>query len=235
MKRKKKKNERLPELKGVDKPVNFSFAQWTNVVGDNSVAVMVNGIEQGEAAHQRLGNRVCLKSLRLQMAIKCQISTENHGTPIQTARNYNHGTLARVVVVWDTRPGLTIPKFDDIFYELRTGGIEGIKVTHQLAPIGFYAQSRFRILRDNIIELKPGSNAPAGVGSDGGGIVFYKWIDNYINLEGYETTFNRLTTDDQSSMSTGAIYVYARCETYDDHIWTTADYGNARLRFTDPE
>lgn len=230
------KSGNLPELKGKDTHLNqLASTTWVDDTNGHGSAEACNMIAQGTGAFERLGNRICLKSLRIGMAIQYACKTFQGNMPINASADppssFVEGTLARIVVVWDQRPTATIPDYKDVFYET---SYNGTKLSSPMSLLGLDAASRFRILRDMKVKLDPLSQATgSSAATTGGGCIHYEWIDMFINLEGYETTYNQQGAS-LGSIETGAIYVYARVELSDDHLEARASFAVSRLRYTDP-
>lgn len=157
----------------------------------------VNLIQTGVAQSMRIGNKVSLKSLK----INCWLDYSGNG---QVTSN-----LFRLMVVYDRQPNGTYPTAGDLFNHLdQTGNLTNPTlsnlVTAQINPNYF---DRFVVLLDKNFESP--WTAAGGDNTITSDPLNEPWIiKHYINLRGLETTF-KSTANPQTvaGFSTGNLMV----------------------------
>ena len=208
-----------PEKKGMD--TGIGIASIPNTVNDNSGMFVLNLIQQGAGAWNRVGRKVNLRSLRIRGEIY-------HTQTTMSVSGITLGQVVRCVIVWDKQPSSgTIPGWQDIFGFTAQDGTEG---TSMYAPIRYDNMDRFSILRDVTYDPQPGAKS-----GNPDVVTYCNTIDEYIRLGGRECVFsgqsNPMTIAD---ISTGAIYFCIRART-NNPTTTLSGINNmtARLRYTD--
>jgi len=145
----------LSEIKCID--TFFSAGTWTALVATGTVAyatsflsgfTLVNGVSQGNAVSQRIGNKVVSKMLRLKADITCAdvSGPENHG-PV------------RCMLVLDNATTAT-PLITDIIADIK---YDGTSSTGFNSGANIVNTRRFKILRDQIINMSQYSQGAANI------------------------------------------------------------------------
>lgn len=215
----------MPEVNGVDNDMDELTASWTDDVTNNANATCVTLVQQGASAHNRRGNIIDLKSLRVTGELRCQIFQHTQAAvPPLIGGNVIRGAIARMLIIYDSRPGDVIPDLNEIIGADYDDGLTGVNV---LSPLKMGEMGRFRILRDQKITMNPG--AIQGVTD---GTIVTLPVDVYVSLKGYQTTYKSNTNPASvADIATGAIYVYGRATENDGDTALYMWQQNARLRF----
>mgnify|MGYP000585271831 CR=1 FL=1 len=212
---------RRPELNGMDTLLDQTDIVATTSTNDS--AVVLNLIQRGNGDWNRSGNQARLMSVRLTGIAKWNIVDAATTGVIQAS------TL-RMVVVWDKSPNSgSIPTFATIFGATSQAGT---KTTTFNDGLKFDNTGRFSVLRDMRID----GNANFYNGANGNADLQQQnhSFDIYIKLNGRTTQFSG-TADPLTlaNISTGALYVYFRADSYTDtnNEWQITGGSKARLRF----
>ena len=207
----------MGELKGMDTSLNYApvLATTTTNIG----VLPVNLIQAGTGSWNRVGRKVCMKSLRLQGNASC-----DH---FLTAGSDYEGNILRVIVVWDKQPsGGSEPLFNDIFGVTSQAGTE---TAAWFSPPKYDTMMRFTVVK----EFQIVSNPDVALG--GGNYQRREnYIDTYIRLPDIETNYSGQSSPMTiADINSGALYVIARAEKNDgtSTLWNLTL--NARLRYTD--
>jgi len=145
----------LSEIKCIDS--YFSSGTWTAMVATGTVAyatgfatgfTLVNGVSQGNAVSQRIGNKVVSKMIRLKADITCS----------DTAGPENHGPV-RCMLVLDNATTAT-PLITDIIADVK---YDGTSSTSFNSGPNIVNTRRFKILRDQIINMSQYSQGAANI------------------------------------------------------------------------
>lgn len=213
------------EKKGVDFPLTIvgPILASTNTNGDS---IVLDLVQQGAGSWNRVGRKIELQSLRLRGQY---LWTYDPAATTGTV----FGNTVRMVVVWDKQPsGAAIPTFDTIF---GVTGQDGSETSTLLAPVKYDNMDRFSVLRDCVTDLVP-KMYNASAGTQGYVQEVIAW-DEFIPLKGREVVFlGQSAPMTIADISTGAVYVYFRCQ-YSTAVATeVAVSANsfARLRYIDP-
>ena len=190
---------------------------------NNDNFCLLNPIQEGPAAHQRIGRDIKMKSVRITGIAKCESRTTESGS------NY-FGNCLRMVVIYDETPGDTFPDWNTVFEGVGPGG--GIH-SNQWAQPSIQNGERFTVLRDITFYAAP----MAALGA-GGFYTNFVHIDEYIKLKDARTRFKStaapITT---ANIGTGALYLVWRAEK-DDYPVSTSWYIQpnmfSRIRYYDP-
>lgn len=212
-----------PELKTLSTAVDQTVISTVNT---NSNFQAVNLIRAGNGFYNRIGNKVCVKSLRVQGALSTLI------TKAATTESIN-GAVCRYGIVYDNQPNGVIPTFDTVF---GTVAQDGSAATQFFDPIQPDRTKRFKVLMSRNRSMDPKIfNGGAGTVN---GQYFTQYLDDYIKLKptdkiSYETQYN----GDSSPMtiadiSTGAFYFFAISSLNDASTVSSID-GSVTIRFED--
>lgn len=206
------------ELKGVD--TNLSVAVLATST-TNGASFLLNGIAPGSGSFNRIGRKAILSSLRIKGGLVFSM--------IPNALGAVNENSCRMVVVWDQQPNSgTIPTWDTIFGATDQAGTETSNV---LAPLRYDNMDRFRVLKDKSYDVQ---TVPANVVTTGT-IFQFRTIDEYITLGNRTSVYSgQSATCTTADISTGALYVYFRCQRSDATAGVTVDADTiARLRYKD--
>ena len=204
--------------KGVDVSLSSAIVNTTN---SNASAILVNAIAPGSASFNRVGRKVTLETLRVKGGIEFTMTPSAAGAV--------SGNAVRMVVVWDQQPNSgSIPTWDTIFGTTDQGGSENSNVN---APLRYDNMDRFRVLKETNIAQ---DTIPANVVTTGV-LKQYKVVDEYISLGKRSSIYSgQSATCTTADISTGALYVYFRCQTSDATSSAIVDSDTfARLRYKD--
>lgn len=210
------------EKKGVDTSLTGNIVQTTTT---NANIVVANLISPGTNSWNRVGRKVHLKSLRV------------YGCPDLdfglSAANQAGGANFRMVVVWDKQPsGAAIPNFDQIFGTTAQDGTEAVDSNYD--KLRYDVMGRYKILRDKTLTLNIGWSPLTGTGGVYTNRVNGEYIDEYIDLRGYETVYSGQSAPCTiADISSGALYVVFRGESTNPTISIVGFEGACRLRYTD--
>jgi len=188
--RKPRASAMAQELKCVDFQTPDT-ADWVTSLSSGSTTaeglMACNLIRVGASNFERIGREIKLKSLLVNLRF---------GVGATDGPN-----VIRVVVVWDTRPEDTMTTWDNIFHLQKNDGSAQLPGAGPLYPPSMATRDRFRILRDERIQINP------GVGEAGD-----YFCRMYVPLKGMKTTFQGTTTTPTlANISTGALYLGVRC------------------------
>lgn len=206
------------ELKGMD-----TLVEWTSVLSTtntNGNTEVLNLVQTGTGSWNRVGRKVCLKSIRVMGYVECNIKTI-------AATDELYGNVFRMCIVWDKQPsGAAIPAFDDIFgYTTQTGS----EATNIYSPPKYDSLDRFRVIKDWAYDFNPECTP-----TNGNVQIRRMDIDEYIALPNLESNYsgqsNPMTIAD---INTGALYLIGRCITNDAASSQCGAYLNCRLRYVD--
>lgn len=205
------------ELKGMD-----TLCQFVGVLATTNTNVQVfpvNLIQTGTGSWNRIGRKVCLKSLRLMGVANCDHFL-SAGTDIE-------GNSMRLIVVWDRQPNSgTEPLFNDIFGQTSQAGVE---TTNWYSPPKYDTMARYTVLKDTQWNSSPGATPTAG-----NYVRNNFFIDEYIRLNDLESTYSGQSTPMTiADINSGALYVIARAQTNDATSTRWIMDLNARIRYTD--
>jgi len=232
------------------KRVGLSMDPGVSIISDtgtNGCHIVANLINPGSGSYNRVGRKIELKSLRLKTTAYCTMScdyADNAGLWIPLESNY-----MRMVVLYDRSPGTAVPQWSDIFGRTNKVGTVSSSIEDGLRQ---EAMERFRVLRDKtyICNPMPASNyiTIGASGVDAGrrrpSVQQRFFIDEFIDLRGYETTYRGATVDVQyEDIASGAIIVFYRAyenevsgtDIDDAHLskWNVSNIGVARLAWVD--
>lgn len=206
------------ELKGMDTVV--SWANVADTTNTNANTEVLNLIQTGTGSWNRIGRKVCLKSIRVMGYTECYIVTTGAGSDL-------YGNVLRLCLVWDKQPsGAAIPTFDDIFQYTTQAGTEA---TSFFSPPAFDTMDRFRVIKDWSINCFPESTPSAG------NVAIYRHhVDEYVPLPNLDVNYSGQSTPMTiADINTGALYLIGRALTNDATSTNFAAYFNCRIRYVD--
>lgn len=207
------------EKKGLDTVIDYDAIVATTT--DNSFTTVLNLVPPGTGSWNRIGKRINPTSVRIRGFLNYQENSDI------TAGSFV-GTMVRLVVVYDKQPsGNAIPSFDDIFGYTEQDGTES---SIAFSGVKFDNTDRFRVLKDDFIDINPSAMVHGGTTNRNNIIMYY---DQFINLPNTPSVYSgQSATQTISDISTGAIYFIARRE--NTSLGGTLYFdGLARLRYTD--
>jgi len=194
--------QRIPRTITYAKP-NLNEIKYCDIAASDDAfvvspapGVLLNGIVQGAAQYNRIGNKIAMKSLRVRGQI---ISI---ATGVQT--------YGRILFVYDKQTNGTVPASNIV---LQTRISDGTTSTGAFAELNMDYLERFVILRDyqfNLPSVTNNAGVLTNVGFDsgqnnGGGSVFE--VDLFIKLKGIQTLYKGATAG-AGDIATGGLYMY---------------------------
>jgi len=188
------------EMKGMD--TDLSMTSIVGTTNNNSNIVVLNLIQQGNGAWNRVGRKTHLSSVRIKGAV-------TFTTQPVLATGVANAPSVRWCLVWDKQPsGNAIPSFDTIFGITAQDGTESCPdVT---CPLKYDNMDRFVLIKDSYLTAP--CNPSFSIGS-GPSISVNVGVDEYIKLPNLESVYsgqsNPMTIAD---ISTGALYFVARSQ-----------------------
>lgn len=214
-----------PVMKTLDQNFSGGSASYTpDLLNPVAIPIYASGVvqavnlaQQGTELSQRVGNKICMKSLRLRFQI---ITYQAIATP-----NY-----LRFMVLYDRQPNGNYPSPTDLLSTFKQDGTNEAGLYDSNINPNF--MERFTNLYDVLQELPPietSSDDPTQVAGATDQKTFC--IDKYIKLKSLQTVFSG--TDDPQTISdvqTGALLILVMGDQA-DNAWCLS--GNVRLRFHD--
>lgn len=186
------------------------------------VIQQITTVQQGPGISQRIGNKICLKSLRVRFDLG-----------YVPANNVEITQSARFIVVYDRNPNGAYPTVNQILAANRQDGTTNNGT--MWSSINCNLLDRFVILLDEFKILPPVDSVTAINGTWQTGPTNQEAfkIDKYIKLKGLETVFSN-TANPQVIANTqvGALYIVAWgnvAQAVGTYTWV----GETRLRFYD--
>jgi len=214
-----------PELKGVDTDVGTLLGNIiTSTNTDDDIAVL-NLIQPGTGAWNRIGRRVHLVSIRVTgLAFwACR--------PLTTTGNLDANVL-RMVLVWDAEPTGAKPLFSTVFGKTTQDGTESTDI---LDSLKYANMDRFKILRDVKMCFNPQFFNAAALSTNR--IQELRDFDISVPLEHLclETVYSGQSSPQTiADLNSGALYLIVRATSAvsNDNI-IQLNRCTARLRFRD--
>ena len=163
----------------------------------SSAIIPLNLVSQGPAANQRVGQKIKMKNLKfnLIMSKKPNIPTAGaySGAGINVQSQAIPDTLVRWFVCVDTQCNGQLPAITDIIQnnDAITGNAY-YGVPSALAPISMTNRERFRVLRSEMCTI--GNLWKTSC-----------YVDDYINLREWDTTYNGSATGAIGSVATNSL------------------------------
>ncbi len=205
------------ELKGKDGSLDIAGPIIAST-GTNADAFLLNGVQRGNAFFNRIGMKSRMKSVRLKGQFNFQFE------PQVTTGNVDE-QVVRMVVVWDKRPGATIPTYDEVFEEVDEAGTTN---TNYLSDVKFEHTTRFQVLHDTVKRMSQGYASFAAGGTQNRNTIKCPF-DEFIKLKGrevqYDGTANPMTS---ANITTGALYIFFRASA---SVASTADVSIAQSHY----
>jgi len=203
------------ELKGVDTLLN-TVGTIENDYTSSTDMVALNLIAPGSGSFNRIGRKVCCKSVRIRGAF---FIAANDVATVQTS------DTVRMSLVWDKQPsGSAMPAWNNIFMYTPQTGTEANAL---FAGAKFDNMERFVILRDQsfAVHLQHTSSTVDN------NVQGYVPFDIYVDLKSMETTFGAQTaTSVITDINTGSLLLCFRSE---NGVAQLSGNSVARLRFLD--
>ena len=198
------------ELKSVDNPGNSTLFKTSGVP---PTGLLLNGVAQGAAMYQRVGNKIQMKGLQIRGNLL------NAATCVE-------GCL-RMVIVYDRQPNGALATWNTVF-QMRDSA--GTTSSNTFAMINVDQRERFVILRDKFWHA-PSVTYTGGVQTNGPSYpTDSEWdVDEYIKLKGLKCTFQG-DTSGIASISTGSILMFLCVNGTNDSYSLS---WNTRLRYYD--
>lgn len=227
-----------PEIKTLDTLFSGAYngvytpdsvpCQMLNTNAGTACVQALNLVQQGAGTSQRIGHKICMKSLRLRLRLGAGNNVDNALT-----------TWDRLMVLYDRNPDGTYPAANVILSNItQANQTQTGNFMDNLNPNFF---DRFVVLMDKLITLQPYDSGGAFGNSQIIGPTTNEQfiVDEYISCKNLETiygnTVNNLQTANPMTIAyiqTGALYILS----IGSDNAATAPYtwlGSARLRFKD--
>lgn len=203
------------EVKTIDTPA------VTQTLSSTSSFALLNPIQEGSSFYNRIGRKICLRSIRLTGQIVAR-------TGVATSGTYDY---IRIMIVYDRQANGAFPSIADI---LLTYDNTGATTTTVLSHLNMNNAERFKIVRDIRIAISNDAVAAANIQDEQ--IIDYKGkynIDEYAKLKGYESHYKASSNPAViGDVSTGGLYLV----TFGGNPAASAGYAlnwTARCRYTD--
>lgn len=182
---------------------------------------LLNGIQGGAGFSQRVGRKIKLKSLKLQLNIN---PVANRTAP---------GDLGRVIIFYDRQTNGALPAVADLLQDTNTAAANTTNI--QVGP-NLSNRDRFTIIRDYKFTLPAAVVAANGVPTsaypdsfEGEHQSFIQW---YIKLKDMDTVFNAETADIGSIASGSLVIFVAGGVALGTNAWQINSW-HSRLRYYD--
>jgi len=203
------------ELKGVDTNL-VGVGAIDNVLTSTNDIVPLNLIAPGSGSFNRIGRKVCCKSVRIRGSFFIA------ATAVANAQNSD---TVRMSLVWDKQPsGAAGIAWNNVFMYTPQTGTEADSLH---AGAKFDNMERFVVLRDQTFAV----NLQHTSSTAGSSIQGYVPFDIYVDLKNMETTFGAQTaTSVITDINTGALLLMFRSE---NGVAQVSGGSTARLRFLD--
>lgn len=241
----KKQIQKDTEKKGCDfaleKPVaspTFGFGMTgpiTSNLSNNGFMAVVNLLQVGAAAWNRVGRKVTLQSIRLRGNFQWDYTLDDTVSPGQFPSN-----IVRMFVVWDKQPNnQVVPSFSDIFGRTNQGGFTS---TDLQDPVRYGEMERFSVLRDEIIHFHPDMNPIYTSGGTTHNPPAFKVVpfDVFVDLKGREAVYSTSSSPATSAdLATGSVLIGFKAlregtaSPTDQNDVSIGTSSFARLRYTD--
>lgn len=180
------------EVKSVDIPSN------TVIYATTGSLQLLNGIQEGSSFFNRIGRRVCMKSVEMKGFI--ETNPANAGTSPEG--------LLRTMIIYDRQTNGALPAVSDVLLNYDNAGVT---TTDELSGLNLNNRERFTVIYDNYL-LAPQVTNTAGVVSapfptDGNAPEIYQ-KHVYRKLRGVETHFKSSTNPAVvGDITTGGLYL----------------------------
>ena len=212
---------RAGETKGMDTDISvLSIVSTTNT---NANIGVLNLVQQGAGAWNRVGRKIHAKSVRIKGVV-------NFSSAPTLATGILSQCAFRMILVWDKQPsGSAIPSFDTIFGITAQDGTESCPdIT---CPLRYDNMDRFRILKDWFISPPSIPLAATGTAPN----TFHPVnFDEYTKLPMLESVYSGQSQPMTiADVSTGALYLIMRQTSNSGTASQVTFDGIARLRYRD--
>lgn len=194
---------------------DVGFSSTTNVLTISGYVQLINGIEQGADATQRIGRKIRITSIGLNMYITHKFAAAPNVTVCEDE-------MWRLMIVYDHSPNGTLATITDLFEADGGGSVSGA------SHMNLANRMRFKIVWSEVrmlgfIDLAQGVSLP----TENEDVSLYR----KLNLE---TTYGG-TTDTMGDIRTGALLFVAISTAQTNAVTDSGRilHGQMRLRYTD--
>jgi len=209
--------ERDEEAKLMDTDISAVFGAVIDTTNTNEDIAVLNLIDPGPAAYNRIGRRVFLKSVRLFGELRMALAPEAPTTMMTSL-------LVRFVLVWDKQPSGVLPTFDQIFGSTLRDGTNTVTYIDKVLPS---QMERFRIIGEWFEKAEPNFYDPDYQ-------VYLSVFDRLMSLRETSVYSGQTSPCTIADISSGALYLIARANQNADSFATIALAPcRARLQYTD--
>jgi len=199
------------ELKSVDVAANSLKFDSTGT------QVLLNGVASGSAFYQRVGRKICMKSLYITGTI----------TPFTSGATAISQSYCRVIVVYDSQANGVAPTWANVIQSYTAGGTPSNGVLDQF---NLDNRERFRILADRRWDM-PGFSGTAVTTVPSGNSSSDQVVKMFIKLRNLEVQFSADTAG-IGSIATGSIYILSLSDYAPATNYYLMSY-TARIRYSD--
>lgn len=200
------------ELKAIDVPL---FA-GIDAVG---VAVLLNGCIQGTDIANRIGRKICVKSLTYRFTLKCA-AADLVAAPGVTF--YAPGQMIRMIILWDMQPNGAAPAIGDVL----------TNAADNTSQLNLNNRDRFRIVKDKMFCFDPFWHVV--VADDFVGFNHTTTAHKGYKKMNQEVIFNAGNAGGVGDIASGSLYVMFIGDAAAAANMNINLVGNTRVRFTDP-
>lgn len=156
------------------------------VENTGTIMALLNGCVAGSQNFNRIGRKICLKSLQIRGVWQAGAATVND-------------TAVRMLIVYDKQPNGAAPTFANV---ISSQNIAGTVSSLVYDMVNLDNRDRFEIIRDQMHVIQAGDISSGYFGSPS--IVN---VDHYVKLGSRETVFNAGAAGTVGDIATGSLYV----------------------------
>lgn len=183
-----------------------------NIDSTGTQLQLLNGCVPGSQNYNRIGRKICMKSLQL----RGHIAKQNNAAAANAAKG-------RLIIVYDKQPNGTAPTFANIIQSQNIAGATSSLVDDM---VNLDNRDRFEIIRDMVVAVGPYDHTATTSLAGGPCLVT---MDTYIKLGNRETVYNAGTAGTIGDIATGSLYAFWIASADNNLTWQ----GGFRLRFSD--
>lgn len=183
-----------------------------NLDSTGTQLLLLNGCVPGSQNFNRIGRKICMKSLQL----RGHIAKQNNAGAALPAKG-------RLIIVYDKQPNGTAPTFANVIQSQNIAGVTSSLVDDM---VNLDNRDRFEIIRDMVVAVGPYDHTATQALAGGPCLVT---MDTYIKLGNRETVYNAGAAGTIGDIATGSLYVFWIASSDNNLAWQ----GGFRLRFSD--
>lgn len=192
-----------------------------NPTGITPTISLINGVAQGTGVSERVGRRICIKSVQIRGMLRTAYQSAN-----VTSAVINISDAWRIMLIWDTQVNGVAPGITDILNGITSG-------TYFEALTNLNNRERFNILMDKTGNYSYTGGVPDDVTSQESTTSATHAFKKYKKLN-HIVTFNSGTTDQVGSITTGALWLVCISTSFGLTSGVTTVWNvDTRIRYTD--